>query len=245
MEMEERIRYAIEQTRILKPPRQLLATFGSSVVYYYLLTEPLYLKVMGKKKPETVIREGKLSWGRPRLITPYYMFKMEGFSEEARETLQMLAEKDPNLAAVLYEMEYKKGLEKMSIVSNPLFSVAEKISEKIERKNEPLTAVIKGLGELWDVSLTWFIHKMIENSFYFSQLPDFGKRGLITPGRFGQPAVARDEFGIPLAARNEIEQMFALVKRGALEPSELKQELDRWRVFEEYQDRFFNLFRKR
>ena len=85
----------------------------------------------------------------------------------------------------------------------------------------------------------------LNDDLVFSQLPDLTKRGLIKPGRFGQPAVARDEFGIPLAARNEIEQMFALVKKGALEPSELKQELDRWRVFEEYQDRFFNLFRKR
>jgi len=245
MEMDERIRYAIEQTRILKPPRQLLATFGSSVVYYYLLTEPLYLKVTGKKKPETVIREGRLSWERPKLITPYYMFKMEGFSEEARETLQMLAEKDPDLAGILYEMEYKKDLEKMTIVSNPLFSVAEKISEEIERKNQPLTAIIKGLGELWDVSLSWFIHRMVQNSFYLSQLPDFSRRGLITPGRFGEPAVARDEFGIPLVARNEIEQMFKQVKKGELEPSRLKRELDKWGLFKEYEDRFFNLFRKK
>lgn len=243
--MDERIRYAIEQTEILKPPEQLLATFGSSIVYYYVLTEPLYLKLVKKKKAETVIREGKLTWGKPRLLTPYYMFKVEGFSGEARAALEMLAGENPNLAAVLYNMEYKKELEKMSIVSNSLVSVAGKLSDEINRKNEPLSAIIKGIGELWDVSLVWFIHKMIENSFYFSQLPDLTKRGLIKPGRFGQPVITKDRFGIPLTARNEIEQMFTLVKKRVLEPSKLKQELDRWGVFEEYQDRFFNLFRKR
>jgi len=244
MEMEERIRYAIEQTRILKPPRQLLTTFGSSVVYYYLLTEPLYLKLTGRKKQETVIREGKLNWGRPRLITPGYMIKMKGFSEEAKKTLQMLAENNPALAAVLYEMEYKKGFEKMTIVSSPLSLVAEKISEEIERKNQPLTAVIKGVGELWDVSLTWFIHRMIENSLYLSQLPDWDRKRMIKPGRFGQPVVTRDEFGVPLVARNEIELMFEQVKKERLEPSQLKEELDKWGLFEEYEDRFFNLFKK-
>jgi hypothetical protein len=48
-----------------------------------------------------------------------------------------------------------------------------------------------------------------------------------------------------VAAREEIERLFKLVKKGELEPVKLKEELDNWGLFEQYQDRFFNLFKKR
>ncbi len=39
--------------------------------------------------------------------------------------------------------------------------------------------------------------------------------------------------------------MFEMVKHGDMEPKDLKIELDRWGLFELYQDRFFDLFRRR
>ena len=53
-----------------------------------------------------------------------------------------------------------------------------------------------------------------------------------------------DRKGVPLEARQSIEQLFALVKNGELDPSALKMELDRWGLFEEYEDRFFRMFGK-
>ena len=50
--------------------------------------------------------------------------------------------------------------------------------------------------------------------------------------------------GIPVGARQKIEEMFGQVTRGELRAFELEQELNRWGVFEEYQDRFFKLFKK-
>ena len=52
-----------------------------------------------------------------------------------------------------------------------------------------------------------------------------------------------DSRGVPADARLRIEGLFKLVAKGELEPSELKAELDRWNVFEDYQDRFFSIFR--
>jgi len=43
----------------------------------------------------------------------------------------------------------------------------------------------------------------------------------------------------------EIERLFKLVKTGELKPIKLKEELDSWGLFEYYQDRFFNLFKKK
>ncbi len=61
-----------------------------------------------------------------------------------------------------------------------------------------------------------------------------GRRGLLN----------MDSSGLPLDARMRIEDMFRQVSRGECEPGTLKEELDRWRVFDEYQDRFLALFGK-
>ena len=49
--------------------------------------------------------------------------------------------------------------------------------------------------------------------------------------------------GVPQGAIQKIEQLFFQVSKG-LDPGELKQELDRWGLFEHYQDRFLKLFKK-
>ena len=54
-----------------------------------------------------------------------------------------------------------------------------------------------------------------------------------------------DAGGIPVEARLRIEELFRQVSRGELEPRELKDELDRWNLFEEYEDRFFAIFGKK
>ncbi len=244
MEMDERIRNALQHTEILRPPRQLLSTFGSSVVHYYVLTEPVYAEVE-RKSLETVIREGKITWGQPRILTPGYMLKVEGFSGEAREAFEMLARENPDLAGILYRMEFKKEFEKMNIVSGGLKEIFRKLEEEIDKRGDPLSTIIKGVDELWDVSLSKFIHEMMARSVHFTQLPDLRRKGLIEIDRAGHPIVTRDAAGIPLSVKSEIEDLFDQVKRGGLDPSKLKQELDRWGVFDEYQDRFFDLFRKR
>ena len=50
---------------------------------------------------------------------------------------------------------------------------------------------------------------------------------------------------VPREARQRIEHLLAEACRGHADPSEVKQELDRWDLFEEYQDRFLSLFRRR
>jgi hypothetical protein len=63
---------------------------------------------------------------------------------------------------------------------------------------------------------------------------ELGRRGLLEI----------DRKGVPIEARQSIERLFDEVKNGELDPSALKTELDRWGLFEEYEDRFFRLFGK-
>ena len=53
-----------------------------------------------------------------------------------------------------------------------------------------------------------------------------------------------DSGGIPIDARVRIDELFRKVSRGELDPSDLKEELDHWGLFEDYEDRFFNIFTK-
>ena len=242
--MDKRIKYAFEHTEILRRPKQLISTFGSSVIHYYVLTEPVYSEFT-KDDLETVVREGKVSWYKPKLLTPTYMFRIEGFSREAKNAFETLASQYPDLAGILYKFKVNKELDEMNFVSGPLLTVAENINNKIDKKGDSLCAVIKGVSGLWDVSLSKFILDMMVRSVYSAQIPDFTSKGFVGINQIGQAIVAKDRHGIPVAAREEIERLFKLVKRGELEPIRLKEELDNWGLFEQYQDRFFNLFKKK
>jgi len=245
MNIEEKIKYAIEKTEVLKPPRKLLASFVDTIIHYYILTVPMYLDFEGRStESETVVREGRITCKKPRLITPSYMLRMEGFSGEARKAFEMLAEEDSDLAMILYGFKIRRDSEKMDIVPRSLESVVRRISRDIDRRKEIYSAVIKGVDEFWDVSLSKFVQEMVDNSANDLQVPDLVRERSISVGRGGSPVITRDSTGTPVTARKEIELLFKLFEKGEIDPMELKAELDRWEIFEQYQDRFFKYFRK-
>lgn len=232
MEIEdEKLRYAIQQTKVLRYPRQSLATFGTTTVSYYLLTKPVYAEMVDKE--ETVVREGKVGAERPRVVTPSYLTKLEGFGSNARRYLEMIArEYGAHVPGLLYN--YRNEPKELVIVSDSLEAVAHRLSEKIEREGDRLAAIIQGIDELWDVSLLKFINELTESSLR-RNLSELEGRGLLDI----------DPLGVPRDARYRIEDLFQRVTLGELDPSELKVELDRWGLFSEYEDRFLNLFRRR
>ena len=228
---DERIEYAISNTVVLRPPKQTLATFGTTNIHYYLLTEPSYREIV-KGEEETVVREGRVLSQRPRVVTPVYLGNVEGFSEHAKKYLEMIVqEHGPHAPGIFYG--YKNEHITTNIVSSDIQSLVHKLEEEINKEGNPLTTIIKGVDELWDVSLMKFIFDMTRESLGNNAL-ELGNRGLLDI----------DSSGVPMDARLSIEQLFDLVKKGELSPSELKMELDRWGLFEEYEDRFFRLFRK-
>jgi hypothetical protein len=50
----ERVWQAAVHTAVIRPPQQLLATFGQTNIHYYLLTEPVYKEIDTSALPETV-----------------------------------------------------------------------------------------------------------------------------------------------------------------------------------------------
>lgn len=239
----KKIEQVLEETEILKSPEKLIATSKKTTLHYYVLAEPYYLDVFENEGPETKIREGTITWQKPKLLTPEYILKMEGFSEQSKQVLKKLAQKHPDLAGLLYKMKYEKGVMGTETVSQTIEETFENLKEDLE-DNGDMTVILKGVDEYWDVSLMKFIQDLIIKSAFSSQLSDLADKGFVRMDDSGNPAVTRNLEGLPLAAREEIERMFSQVKQGDLDPSELKKELDRWSVYQNYEDRFLNLFRK-
>ncbi len=228
---DEKIRYAIKKTEILRRPKQTLATFGTTNIYYYLVTEPVYAEP-DKNVTETVIREGRVIAERPRIVTPYYLSRLEGFSSEARKYFDALSRiQGPDAPGLFYT--YKNESKELTIAADDLLSVVNKLNAEIDKRGDPLTSIIKGEDEFWDVSLMKFIYEMTRSSLA-DNLRQLGTRGLL----------AVDDSGIPADARLRIDELFIKVSQGEYEPYKLKAELDRWGLFEEYEDRFFTIFRQ-
>ena len=232
MEDDERIREAVSKTEILRSPKRSLYSFGSTFISYYLVTEPVYAENTAKVT-ETVIREGRVVAERPKIVTPVYLSRLEGFSPEARRYFESLVqEKSATASGLLYT--YKNEPKEMNIVSGTLIEAVAKLNEEIDRRGDQLTSIIKGTDELWDVSLMKFIYEVTRSSAPANML-QMDRRGLLT----------LDAEGIPADARKRIEALFRQVGAGESDPKELKGELDRWGLFNEYQDRFFALFTKK
>jgi len=228
---DKRIEHAVKHTEILRPPKQSLSTFGITNIYYYLVTEPAYSELM-QNITETVIREGRVIAQRPRIVTPYYLSRLEGFSSEARRYFEALSRTQGGDAPGLF-YTYRNEPKELNIVSDNLLSVVNKINDEIDKRGDPLTSIIKGEDDLWDVSLMKFIYELTRSSLQ-NNLTQLGSRGLLDI----------DAGGIPVDARLRIEDLFRKALTGECEPSTVKAELDRWGLFEEYEDRFFNMFRK-
>ena len=229
---DERIREAVKHTEILRAPKQSLSTFGTTNIYYYLVTEPAYSELV-KNITETVIREGRVIAERPRIVTPYYLSRLEGFSSDARRYFNALIKaQGSNVPGLFYT--YKNEPKELTIASDNLMSVVDKLNAEIDKRGDPLTSIIKGEDEFWDVSLLKFIFEMTRSSLP-DNLMQMESRGLLNI----------DAAGIPVEARLRIDELLKKVTQGECEPRELKEELDRWGLFEEYEDRFFNIFKKR
>jgi hypothetical protein len=210
MEIDEKIKFVIEHTQVLRPPKQQLATFGITNIYYYMITELM--------QEVNVVREGRVVSARPKIVTPSYLINLEGFSGSAKRYIEIMSEYNPREPGILYT--YKNENTEMNVVSQPLPQVLEKINQRIDSRNDPLSAVIKGVEEMWDVSLIKFTFELTRDSARHNQQ------------------------GIPKDARETIEELFEMCRKDPSFAPELVSELRRWNLWPEYQDRFLQLFKK-
>src|SRR5258706_1313326 len=69
---------ALKRTRILKPPKHAIATFGNTTLRYVLLS------VVSDQPDYCRLREGEVTAQRPQILTPeFWKNRFQGFGEES------------------------------------------------------------------------------------------------------------------------------------------------------------------
>lgn len=221
------------ETVVVTMPKQNLASFGTSVITYNMVTRPLYQALeTDKRTDESVLRRGIVKAERPKIVTPHFLSRAPGFGEEAQEFVgEMIRRGQADDPGILYT--YSNEPQDMEIVSTRPEDLADRIGRRIERESRTLEAVILGVDEMWDVSLMKFIFDLTNKS------TPTNSADLMRSGR------ARIDNGVPVDARLRVEEMITQVREGNLDPEILHKELEAWQLFDEYQDQFFQALKGR
>ncbi len=171
---QDSFEYAIENTRVIVPPRHRLETFGTSIVNYYLITEEMDSINLSR------VREGQIHAERPQIITPQHMARLllEGFGDEAHEFMDSVAGRLRNLAVLKYGFRIRKSDARTYNVAEPIDRTIENVRKRVAAKDDPFSAVLAGVDDAWEVSLLRFMIDLIAASAH-GNLEDFRGRGMI------------------------------------------------------------------
>lgn len=209
-------------------PKNHLETFGSTHLHYHMVSE--LMDTVNRIR----VREGAIQSQRPQIITPtcYAQEMLDGFGNEANQYIDWLREHAKDMRILQYGFKIQKTELSEQVVSGNVKEIIDQVKKQITDKNDPMTAVIYGVDDPWDVCLLKFMVDVIRNSapYNFNEL---GRHNLL-----------EDVNGTPRAVREEIERGFLLASRDKSAIASLGNKLHKFGLFEEYEDRFFALFRK-
>jgi hypothetical protein len=171
---QDDFQYAIENTRVILAPERQIATFGSTSFRFYLISELM------DQVNEVRVRDGRIHAERPQILTPehYSRLLLEGFGEKAAEYAEMLRQRMSTMAVLRYGFQFRKTDVVENRVRDTMEAVVERTRQQVERSEEPLSAVIQGVDDAWEVCLLKFTIDLIERSSG-GNLGDFRKRGLL------------------------------------------------------------------
>ena len=166
--------YAIENTQVILAPQSQIATFGSTSFHFYLVSELM------DRVNEVRVRDGKIHADRPQILTPEHFSRLllEGFGDKAQRYVNQLREQARNFAVLRYGFQFRKTDVSERTFRDPLDAVIARTKSQVEDTQEPLSAVIQGVDDAWEVCLLKFTIDMIERSSG-GNIDDFRKRGLI------------------------------------------------------------------
>lgn len=220
--------YAVMNTEIIAAPKKSIETFGNTIINYSLVAELM------DDASKVRIREGRMQASKPQIIMPsaYANFATEGFGSEAREYLEWLREHEDDIRILQYGYSLKQEAFSEEIVGGPIDAVIDRIKAANAAKNDPFSAIVKGVDSLWDVCLVrlfWVVTR--------SSVADNVRE-------LNEHKMFELEEGIPAGVRAEIEGAFAAAKSNPALVKPLGTLLKRHGLFERYQDRFFALIKR-
>ncbi len=169
--------YALENTRVLLGPQRQIETFGNTHFRFHLLTESM------DRVNEVRVREGTVYAQRPQLLTPAHhaQLLLDNFGEKAREFAEWLRQPGSPLAAVLkYGFQFRRSEISQHVVHESVENVSERLCAQVAaaHADEPLSAVIQGVDDAWEVCLLKFTMDLVQGSAA-SNTNDLRRRGLL------------------------------------------------------------------
>lgn len=221
----QRFEEIIGQTRVLRFPRHRIATFGDSEIQYNLVS------AVSAAPPRATLRIGRVTAERPKILTPEALAqRFRGFGSRQEAFERWLRETFQDAFRGL-EYSFRNRLDAAVPHSLDARELAQNIRRDLDERDVARAAVIYGPEEGWQLSLMKFIFEETTQSFP-ANLRELEERNLFDPA---QAELSR--------RRREIEALF---RRAAQDPSArraLGDKLKEYRLFDEYQDRFFALVR--
>ena len=171
---EDNFQYAIENTEVILAPERKIATFGNTSFRFYLISELM------DQVNEIRVRDGRIHAERPQILTPDHFSRLllEGFGEKAERYVERLRESAQKFAVLRYGFQFRKTDVTEKTVRASMTSVIEQTKAQVERSDEPLSAVIQGVDDAWEVCLLKFTIDLIEQSSG-NNLGDFRRRGIL------------------------------------------------------------------
>lgn len=220
--------YAVNNTEVVVMPTNYLETFGATRLHYHLVSELM------DSVNRIRVREGTIQSRQPQIITPscYASEMLEGFGEQAGQYIEWLREHAKDLRVLEYGFKVQKTEISEQVVTGNVAEILDQVKKNAQEKKDPLTGVILGVDDPWDVCLLKFMVDVIRQSIP-RNVQDLNRHRLW-----------EDANGVPKGVRADIEGHFLMASRDPALVKPLGIKLRRYGLFEEYEDRFFALVRQ-
>ena len=225
MNDDRTIAQALSLTRVLKLPRQKLSTFGVTNIDYYMLSVT--------DETHTRLRRGKVISRRPEILRIADIKELfEGFGDNqdnmAEEMFRHIG-RNPRILNYRFKNEPVSS----ETITESFPEVYRRIRKEVERKDLDLTSILKGDDQNWQISVMKLIVDITMRSAG-ENIAELEQHGMFS-----------DQKGVPENIYNRIEYLFSKAEQDRTRISELGDMLNKYKLFEEYEDRFFTLMNRK
>jgi len=169
----EDFEYAIENTRVVRPPESIIETFGTTSFRFVFVTELM------DDAHRVRVRDGKIEAERPRIIAPGHLQRMllDGFGDQARGFAEWLEDNGQLVKILRYGFSLKKTDLAERIIPRGLDDALDLLDKEIHHSGQN-TALISGIDDAWELCLLKFATDVIQRSSG-ENIEEWRRRGLI------------------------------------------------------------------
>lgn len=218
------VRSFLARTSVLRQPKHVLATFGSTEIEYHLLSP------VDRLADKTRLRSGKVLSERPQILTADALReRFQGFGPEAAPFLDFLS---LNYGDALGALQYvfKNQDMQSSVLSEKPEALASRLAQSWDGEGNEKKALVLCPDGAWTLALMKLTLDEAVRSFP-THMRDLGRRGLFDPARHAEDR-----------RRREIEALFADAGADRVVLKLLGEKLREYGLFDEYEGRYLSYF---